>query len=383
MFIVDIVFFVLFAFIFFSEQDLVKKQVALYLASFVLFVVFSQIVFEKQFSPKQETFLSSIVYVKLSIYVFSIVFYMFTMRIKSTISFTLKPLGPPDGFDFLLSLPVVAFLIYYASTKGFRLDGSFMDNVGVRNIWVDYVYVYVVAWIVASRGSFLSIVVTMMIIVSHMLAGERMRTFVYVMSVLYIFFRLNEKKNISSAFLLLGFFLATLIGTLRHDSVSEEYNITHFGSVTISSLFMVEESLDFTLVQKLKFLVGMIIANIVPSALLDTDMSIRHYLVAQHDIPGGGWLPVWLYAIGGYFGVIGIAVMVAAIYRYLLKYPGKAQFGNYDIAKYAMLVIFVSTLPRWFMYTPYQFIKMPLYGFIACYLMLGLKEIMKSGKIKR
>jgi len=383
MHIVDIIFFLLFLYIFFNENDLVKKQIALYLALFVLFVVFSEIIFEKQFSRKQEGFLDSISYVKWSIYYFSIFFYLFTIRIKKGLSFIVKPFGPPDGFDFLMSLPVIIFLLYYTYTKGYRLDGSFMDNAGIRSVWVDYIYVYVVSWIVSSRGSFLSLTVTMLIIASHMLAGERMRAFVYVMTILYVFYGLDEKRKLSSIFLLVGFFLATLIGTLRHGVVSDEYNVTHFGSVTISSLFLVDESFNFTFIQRINFFIGMVMANIVPSTFLNTEMSIRHYLVELHDIPGGGWLPVWLFAIAGNYGVIALAVFLAIIYRLLKRQRSDLALSNYDISKYAMLVIFVSTLPRWFMYTPYQVIKMPLYGFIACYLMLYLRNIMISGKIKQ
>ena len=33
-------------------------------------------------------------------------------------------------------------------------------------------------------------------------------------------------------------------------------------------------------------------------------------------------------------------------------------------AFYAATLAFIATSPRWFMYTPYQILKMPLYAFI-------------------
>ena len=370
----DVLICALFAFLFFGERDLVKKQIALYLLAFIVFVVFSQLLFGRQYSPRQGGFYVGIEYVKFSLYLYAAVFYLFTRKLKNTLIFNPKPLGRIDGFDIILSAPIVAFVIYYASVKGYRLDGSFMDYVGHRSVWVDYFFVYVVASLVSSRGSLLIASLAAAIAFAHLLAGERMRAFVYILSLLIVLFNFGQRKNLSSILLLFGFVVATFIGQIRHDNVNDNYNITHFGSVTISSLSLVEASLNFDIYQRLKFFIGIVVANIIPSSMLGTDMNIRAFLFENRNIPGGGWFPVWAYAVAGYYGVALSAFFSAIFYRFLNTLKMVSGREKTNLAKYTMLVIFVATLPRWFMYTPYQIIKMPVYGFVVCYLLLAVKE---------
>lgn len=371
----DAVFCVLFSLVFFKEGDLVKKQMALYLFAFVIFVVFSQLLFGKQYSPRQGAFYTEMGHVKISLYLYAVVFYIFTSRLKTTLVFYSKPFGRIDGFDVVLAVPILSFVIYYAGVKGYRLDGSFMDYVGDRSVWVDYFFVYVVASLVSSRGSLIIASLAAAIACAHLLAGERMRAFVYIFSILIVLFDFGRRKNLSSMFLLFGFVAATFIGVIRHNNVNDSYNITHFSSVTISSLILVEESLDFSLFQRLKFFAGTVIANVIPSSLLSADMNIRAFLFENRNIPGGGWFPVWAYAIAGYSGVVLSALFSAAFYRFLNSFKVMPGREKTNMAKYTMLVIFIATLPRWFMYTPYQFLKMPVYGFVVCYLLLCVKEV--------
>jgi len=371
----DVVFCVLFALVFFKEGDLVKKQMALYLFAFVVFVVFSQLIFGKEYSPRQGTFYGGMERVKISLYLYAVVFYIFTSKLKTTLVFYTKPFGRIDIFDVVLAVPILSFVIYYAGVKGYRLDGSFMDYVGDRSVWVDYFFVYVVASLVSSRGSLIIASLAAAIACAHLLAGERMRAFVYIFSILIVVFNFSGRKNLSSMFLLFGFVVATFIGLIRHNNVNDSYNITHFSSVTISSLMMVEESMDFGFYQRLKFFLGIILANIIPSSMLSADMNIRVFLFDNRNIPGGGWFPVWAYAIAGYTGVVLSALFSAIFYRFLNSFKVMSGREKTNMAKYTMLVIFIATLPRWFMYTPYQILKMPVYGFVLCYLLLSVKEV--------
>jgi hypothetical protein len=379
---IDIVIGILYLRTFIKESDLIKKQLSLYLFSFVIFVVFSQVIFGKQYSGKHDIFTTGLDQLKHIIYFFSLTFFLFSRNLPNTPHLKVHTLKKIRGFELILSIPILIFLINYSATKGIRLQGEFVEHAGDRSVWVDYMYVYTVACLISLRGSLVILLVAVLLALAHLLAAERMRAFVYIVSFLIVYYRLYEKKHQSSFVFLIGFTLATFIGILRHGSVStnDSYNVTHFGSVTISSLFLLDEANSFDFIQQTKFFSGSIVANIIPSSFLSEEFNIRQFLVNQQDIPGGGWLPIWIYAIGGYIGVFILAYALAWFYRWMLYTRNPMKLTKHDLAKYAMMVIFIATIPRWFMYTPFQVIKMPLYGYICTFLLLSFIQEFSKGK---
>jgi len=366
-------------FLFLKESDLIKKQISLYLLSFVVFVVFSQEFFGMPYSIKYDYFSASLEHVKYILYVFVAIFFFFSRSVPTLPLFKVKPIKKNGLIDVMLSMPIFLFFVYYFSDKGVRLSGEFVDHAGIRSVWVDYIYVYTMICLISLRGSYVVMLGGAMLAIAHLLAAERMRAFVYIMSFLIVYYQLENKKNQSSLVLFGGFFLATYIGMLRHGgvNVNDEYNVTHFGSVSVSSLYLLDESINFNLLDKFKFFLGSVFANLVPSSLLNIDFDIRRYLVSKEDIPGGGWLPVWSYVIAGWAGVIALASSVVLFYRWMKTSIGGAVQTSHDYAKYTMVVIFISTMPRWFMYTPYQVFKMPLYGYIGTFLLMSLSKSVK------
>lgn len=364
---------------FLNESDLIKKQISLYLLSFLIFVVFSQDIFGMPYSKKYDYFSASLDQVKHILYLFVGVFFYLSRNLAKLPSFAVKSIRQIGLLDVVLSIPIFLFFTYYFSEKGIRLSGEFSDYAGVRSVWVDYMYVYTMVCLISLRGSYVVALGGALLAMAHLLAAERMRAFVYIMSYLIIYYQLEDKKNQSSLILFGGFFLATYIGTLRHGEgfVNDGYNVTHFGSVSVSSLYLLDEAQSFILFDKLRFFLGSILANIVPSSLLGVDFNIRLYLVSEQDVPGGGWLPVWSYAIAGWAGVVALAASVAMFYRWVkVSFEGVGK-TSHDFAKYTMVVIFISTMPRWFMYTPYQVFKMPLYGYVGTFVLLSLISSMK------
>lgn len=367
---------------FFKENDILKKQLALYLLSFVVFVVFSQLLFGKEYSGKHNIFYSDLNQVKYVIYLFMLVFFAFTRNQNKIPVYKVKSLKKIDGFDFIVASPIFIFFVYYSLTKGVRLSGEFVDHAGERSVWVDYMYVYTICCLVSLRGSVVVIGVALLLASAHLLAAERMRAFVYIISFLMIHYQLHLKKNQASLILLAGFVFATLLGIVRHgDAIrNDAYNVTHFGSVTISSLFLLDEAKNFTLIQQVKFFFGSIFANIIPSSLLSLDFNIRGFLGSKQDIPGGGWLPVWAYVIGGYVGVFCLAAVTAFFYRWALYSKSGYVLTRHQLAKYSVFIILTATAPRWFMYTPYQLFKMPFYGYVGTFLMVSFIEAFSKRK---
>lgn len=377
--VVALIFFV----IFLQSSDLVKKQVALYLFSFVFLVVASELFFGKEYSNKSASFITELEQVKNIIYLFSLTFFLLTIRIPAIKSFTVAPYKNSNVVSIALSLPIIACAIIYFSENGIRLSGEFLLYADDRNVWFDYVFVYAVCCLVVMRGSKIVALSAGLMAIAHLLSAERLRAFVYVMTFLILYYQVQDKRYQAALILGVGFSFATFIGLIRMGGVqlNDVYNVTHFGSVTVSSLFLMDEASYFDTIQRIQFFVGTIAANIVPSYLLPEPFDIRSYIFSAQNIPGGGWLPVFAFAIGGYMMVVGLGAMLGLSYRGIIGNSNAATETATQLAKYSALVIFVATVPRWLMYTPYQVLKMPLYGFIGTWLLAKVIRTFVKGNL--
>jgi hypothetical protein len=371
-FLIDLSIAILLVILFFKETDILKKQLALFLFNFIVLVVFSEYIFGIPYSSKSDNFSASVDNVKLVLYLFSFVFFICTRHVTGKQLNLQRAITTVTGTDFIVVLPILFFLIYYASTKGIRITGDFVNHTDDRSQLTDYVYVYAMICLVSLRGSIVILIAILLLAMAHLLAAERMRAFVYIISLLFIYYGIGHKKHQASALLLTGFVFATVVGLLRMGTqqMDSNFNVTHFGSVTISSLYLLDIATYFDFVDKVRFALGALLANIIPSSLVPLDYNIRNYLVSQHDIPGGGWLPIWVFSISGYLGVIVSAIILGIFYRFLANAKLTADLRPHILAKYTMMVIFIATLPRWFMYTPFQVVKMPLYGYLGTFILV-------------
>lgn len=115
----------------------------------------------------------------------------------------------------VLALPLILFFLYFSIRNGVRVTGTFLDYRGERSTVTDYMFVYYVALVSHYRNSRLLLAVGLFAGASHLLSGERLRTFVYVIVILINYYGLDKRRHLSSAFLVVGFFLATFVGQLR------------------------------------------------------------------------------------------------------------------------------------------------------------------------
>lgn len=379
------VFFVLFL----VSHDLVQKQLALFIASYFIYVVLSDYFFGMEFSRKSHVGNIGIDLVSPTLFLFWVSFYFASsIKIGRGVGDTI-PLRQPGGNSttvntVILALPLILFFIYFAARTGVRVTGTFLDYRGERSTVTDYMFVYYAALVSQYRNSRLLLVVGLFAGTSHLLAGERLRTFVYLILLLVNYFELDKRRHMSSAFLLGGFFLATYIGLLRSGNldVVRDYNITHFGSVTVSSLYLLDFGTTLSTFQKMQFLLGTFAANIVPSSLIPESYNIRQAILTFANIPGGGWLPVFFKIQSGMIGVAVGGVIVGRMYRWVLAKTRRVSLMQ--PAYYAATLTFIATTPRWFMYTPYQILKMPLYAFMLSAIMIFLtQQLPKSGRLDR
>ena len=366
-----------FSVLFLVSRDLVQKQLALFIASYFVYVVLSEFLFGTQFSRKSSIGNFGVDTVSQFLLLFWISFY-FASGIKiGRGADDSVPLRRPGGMGttvntVIFALPLIVFFLYFLSRNGVRVTGTFLDYRGERSTLTDYMFVYYAVLVSFYRNSRMLLAVGMFAAVSHLLSGERLRTFVYITLMFINYFGMDQRRHISSAFLILGFFAATVIGLLRSGNigVEREYNISHFGSVTVSSLYLLDFGDTLDTIQKIQFLLGTFAANIVPSSLIPEAFNIRKAILTFADIPGGGWLPVFFNIQSGVVGTAVWGLIIGLIYRRILARTRLVSMMQ--PAYYAATLVFIATAPRWFMYTPYQLLKMPLYAFTLSAIMIFL-----------
>lgn len=208
-----------------------------------------------------------------------------------------------------------------------------------------------------------------------------MRSLVFIFARLILYHDLLHRPKMQFFVLIFGFVLATIVGELRTGGLTDNgsLNVTHFGSVTISSQFLLNLNENLTLKDNFSFSIGMVLANFLPSSLLPTELNLRKAIVEFADIPGGGWMPVFVYVAFGYL-IFPVILITIVYFTTRLKI---CRISLHTAPRLAFMVIFICTAPRWFMYTPFQFIKMPLYGLILVLILQVIVDHIKSQSRER
>lgn len=360
---------------FLKSRNIIVTLLVFFLLLFYVQVAFSELFFGVDFSPSAYKFDHfSHVYYSITIFVFII--YALNYNINTNFDFKTRFVHF-KGIDVLLFLMIAGLAFYLLLTKGIRIDGSFTEHTDARSVLEDYLFLPVIVLLVVSKGRFLVVLSVCILILSYFLAGERMRMFVYVF-ILYFMFVKDQNSNYFRLSLFVGLGLAMLLSLFRSSfNISGEYHVTHFGSVTISSMYLMDYVEQMAFVDKLKYFLGIILGNIIPSSILPAGFDIRNDLFKYADIPGGGWFPVWFFSLAGLVGLSTISIIIASLIRMLsLKVNKYSSYSNKPITLFFM--VFVATLPRWFMYTPYQILRFPLYIVIVYFGYLLIKQSIRG-----
>jgi hypothetical protein len=352
-----------------KSKNIIVTLIIFFYMAFLVNVTLVDLMFEsKGFSPRADLFDSiSLIEQILSIFVFIV--FIVNYKIDTNIVFIRRT--DTRIWDFILFIAIVILSVYLYQIKGMRLDGSFSDSKNLRFIIEDYLYVIIAAAVIYFRAGKIVLLSVFILAMIYMLGGERMRMFVLLGS---IYFAITDKQHglkfKIGLFVVLG--LAISIDILRSIGVEAvDYHISHFGSVTISSQYLIEFMEGLTVEKKIDYLHGILLANFIPSSLLSEGFDIRRDLFQYANIPGGGWLPVWFYGLFGYFGLVVFSVVFSLLIRFIsLKldaYKDKGEKFGYCPKMHlygVFFVVLVTTLPRWLMYTPYQVLRFPLYAVI-------------------
>lgn len=378
MMLVDFFFVMLSGIAFLKHSDFLIKQMSLFVCLFIIYVRLSEYIFGLEFSARQGV--HPLDEVHYSVIGFYLIFLFINWR-NNALQINLDATRITGSYEILagiLLLPFIIYMCFYLYNNGVRITGAFQDHRGVRNVLTDYMFVYFCVVMVILRSSKLILIAGLFAALAHLLSAERMRTYVYVVAILINYLDIERRNKISVLFLFFGFVFANIIGLLRTGDgldQNQNFNVSHFGSATVSSLYMLDYQSVLSFYEKVKFSFGMVLGNVIPSILLPIDYDVRRSLFENRPIPGGGWLPVFIYSVsGGYLGVLFLSLSLGYWYRTLRARVIKDSSvqGLYYIA----FIIFVSTSARWFMYTPYQIFKMALYGVIIYgTLSFGLKRM--------
>lgn len=365
-----------------KSSDLVVKQISLYLLAYVIFVVASNEIFGADFSSKSGVFQGGVNQISFMLILFYVPFicvlgtrkHWTRIEVPMRARYSLKE----ESVITFFMMPFLIFLIWYLNEKGFRITGRFMEYAGVRNTLVDYFYIYFVVMLSIFQRSRLMLLFGLVGFLAHFVAAERMRAFVYIITIGMHYYGLQDRKNLSSLFLLSGFIIAEFIGTMRHGDMlaSSDYNVTHFGSVTVSSLYILDYSSTLDFIDRFRFLLGSVAANIIPSSLVPDSYNLRYDILNYADIPGGGWLPIFYYVFGSLIYVPIMALVISISYRLI----SSSLMKSHKPELYALLLTFAATTSRWFMYTPYQVFKMPLYAFVLTYIIHKIVKAVANAK---
>ena len=361
---------------------LFSKNIAVSLITFFSLFYYSQVVFVDQiyglsFSPSADRMLGLEINT-MCLFVFVTIFSLFNLRINTNFSFK-NEFSLYRSTDLLLSIPIIIYALFLLESKGIRLDGSFVETTDIRYVIEDYISLLVVVIVIASKARWMIVMALLILSLSYLLAGERMR-FAFLIVPIYFLFAKKAHSYLFKIALFAGLFLFEIVSFLRSGigSVQDGYKITHFGSVTISSLHLFDYTSVLSAMEKFNFLIGIFIGNLIPSMFLPSSYNIRLALPDFVDIPGGGWLSSWFYALGGWVGLLLFSIIFSLFCRRLFVNLHK-QKNNPNIHMVIFMILFVVTLPRWFMYTPYQVIRFPLYGLILFFLYRSINRIIHYG----
>jgi hypothetical protein len=138
----------------------------------------------------------------------------------------------------------------------------------------------------------------------------------------------------------------------------DDFYISHQGDVVHSSsrLISFADNKIVSFETRMSSFVGWLSSSIIPWRFLPEEANMAAYLKDQYPAGGGGSPFAYFYFWLSYPGVILIGVVVGLIIRGYVRKIG-SLYGVY-------FVIVIATFPRWLSYSPINFIKMGVYGFV-------------------
>ncbi len=371
----DLALLVFFAVMFLKSKNAIVTLMLAFVMLFYIEVCLVEFFFKASYSPLAQNF-DTLNVVQNTVTMFVCIVSFVNYKVKTDLQY-LGKLWHFKLMDLAPFLLICSFAIYVIYTKSSgTLDGKYADAIVNRAPIFDYVFILVVLAVFLSKGRFLVLLATSLLAVGFLLAGERLRGFAYAL-VLYGFV-FNDFSSVRfKVLLVLGVGLGVFISIIRSNFGSMDgVHASTFGGVTISSMYLLEYVDEMNLNARLGYLLGILFGNFVPASYLPEGLDIRSALFGYANIPGGGWFPVWFHALGGYSGAFLISVVTAYLVKFVsLGVEGLMRRGS--SVNRLFFIMFLAQLPKWFLYTPYQFLKISLYAVLLLVLCQFASSVLK------
>jgi hypothetical protein len=307
--------------------------------------------------------------ISICVFIFIFSFFIFNYNLKVTIrSSKIFYVKYKDIFLFLFLSAIFGLLFY---EKVIINGGDFYKIAASKSALEEYLIPVFVVILLLNRNRILIIIPILMISILYGYTGERLKMLIQFFM---IFLVVQDRLRFMNFKLLLFVALFLSLGIDSYRSVSNNniannnIRVSHFGELTRTSSMLIDFSQSKNLVDKGYYLVGIVAGNLLPSSILPNGLDIKRDLSLEIRVPGGGWFPMWFFAIGGYGLVFVISILVSLLSRYLHKKAISSPANAKKLVYLSIYIIFVSTSVNWMMYTPYQLIKFPIYSVIFIFL---------------
>jgi len=281
------------------------------------------------------------------------------------------------------------------SSGGYGL--SEIENIGGFAIGEYFILFFFIAFKFSSSGSwskFLLISVAVLYILVSFSYGLR-NEFIQMAILLFILFY-KEKRTFGLYLVLVSgaIYFSSLFSSFRSNPIEflqrpllenlslksvfaspDDFYISHQGDVVHSSSRLISfvDNGIIPFETRMSSFVGWLSSSVIPWRFLPEEANMAAYMKDQYPTGGGGSPFAYFYFWLSYPGVILIGVIVGLIIRGYTRHIG-SLYGVY-------FVIIVATFPRWLSYSPINFIKMGVYGFIIYIAFVFLNYILRHWKV--
>jgi hypothetical protein len=306
-----------------------------------------------------------------------------------------------NAFIFYINIAICLLIALFSksgesifSNGGYGL--SEIQNIGGFAIGEYFILFFFIAFKFSSNGpraKFLLISVAVLYILVSFSFGLR-NEFIQMTILLFILFY-NEKRTFALYMVLVfvAIYFSSLFSAFRSNPVEflqrpllenlafknvfaspDDFYISHQGDVVHSSSRLISfadnEIVPFE--TRMSSFVGWLSSPMVPWRFLPEEANMAAYMKDQYPTGGGGSPVAYFYFWLSYPGVILIGVVVGLIIRGYVRKIG-SLYGVY-------FVIVIATFPRWLSYSPINFIKMGVYGFVIYTAFVFLNFLLRRWK---
>jgi len=355
----------------------------LYFSFYLLMdIPISESIYEKYFSIYNlSTYLLIVNLFKISFFHFikpSSIYIPLRLKVKKYSSTTLFYL------IYIITFTLVIFkidgeVIYFTSNP----YESYIRNLESSSGLPEYLIIfYIILWLFETKKhqrvllQFLFIVIG----VKLFLLGFRVQMLMYVMLFYILYLDKYYKVYKVAFFIFLGYTFSFIFGIAKEIgfeklfsidflmnvnliSHNPEFILSHFTGVITSSLVIIEE-MSFNILTSIGFILNTFIPPVILQKILpqaQPPVYVSEYITR---IPGGVYFPVFFYTSFWFLGPIIFGIFISWIFN---KAFNASRFSNLFII-YSIIIF--STLPRWFFYTPTDYLSRFFFIFLLSFYLI-------------